>query len=133
MALVTGTSRGFVTRDEGRERVEKIVSLLEKAPRSHGAWSHYMNDATGETLPLFGLQDNGADILETSYLIQGLLTARQYFHGDDPREQALYRRITHLWESVEWDWFRDNDKSDFLYWHWSPQWGFQIHHPLIPP
>ena len=131
MALVTGTSRGFVTRDEGRERVEKIVSFLEKAPRYHGAWSHYMNDATGETLPLFGLQDNGADILETSYLIQGLLTARQYFHGDDPREQALYRRITHLWESVEWDWFRDNDKSDFLYWHWSPQWSFQIHHPLI--
>lgn len=131
MALVTGTSRGFVTRDEGRARVEKIVSFLETAPRYHGAWSHYMNDATGETLPLFGLQDNGADILETSYLIQGLLTARQYFRGGDPREQALYRRITHLWESVEWDWFRENDQSDFLYWHWSPQWSFQIHHPLI--
>jgi len=131
MALIAGTDRGFITRDQGRTRIEKIVTFLEKAPKYHGAWSHYMNDATGETMPLFGQLDNGADILETSYLIQGLLTARQYFGRDDPREKALYSRITRLWEGVEWDWYRQNDTSNFLYWHWSPQWGFQIHHPLI--
>ena len=131
MALVVGADRGFVTRDAARERVEKIVGFLELAPKYHGAWSHYMNDATGATMPLFGQLDNGADILETSYLIQGLLTARQYFNHDDAHEQALDRRITRLWEGVEWDWFRQTDTSPFLYWHWSPQWGFQIHHPLI--
>lgn len=131
MALIAGTDRGFITRDQGRERVEKIVSFLEKAPKYHGAWSRYMNDATGETMPLFGQLDNGADILESAYLIQGLLTARQYFGHDDPREQALAQRITRLWQGVEWDWYRENDQSPSLYWHWSPQWGFQIHHPLI--
>ena len=131
MALIAGTERGFVTRDQGRARVEKIISFLEKAPKYHGAWSHYMNDTTSETVPLFGQLDNGADILESAYLIQGLLTARQYFNRDTPSERALYRRITALWEGVEWDWFRENDQSPSLYWHWSPQWGFQIHHPLI--
>ena len=131
MAVIAGTDRGFVTRDQGRARLEKIVTFLEKAPKYHGAWSHYMNDTTGETMPLFGQLDNGADILETSYLIQGLLTARQYFNHDDPHERALAQRITKLWEGVEWDWFRENDQSAFLYWHWSPQWSFQIRHPLI--
>jgi len=64
-------------------------------------------------------------------MMQGLLTARQYFKGASTHEHDLYRRITALWEGVEWDWYRDNKGSDFIYWHWSPQWGFQIHHPLI--
>ena len=64
-------------------------------------------------------------------MMQGLLTARQYFQGPAVAERDLYRRITRLWETVEWDWYRENAQSDFLYWHWSPQWGFQIHHPLI--
>ena len=75
--------------------------------------------------------DNGGDLVETSFLMQGLLTARQYFKGPSAREQELFRRITGLWESVEWDWYRSDAKSDFLYWHWSAQWGWQIHHPLI--
>ena len=131
MALITGVDRHFITRDQGRERLEKIVRFLEKAPKYHGAWSHYMNDATGETMPLFGMLDNGGDIIETSFMIQGLLTARQYFAGTDRRERDLDRRITALWEAVEWDWYRDKPNSEFLYWHWSPQWGYQIHHPLI--
>jgi hypothetical protein len=131
MALVVGVDRGFVTRDQGVARLDKIVSFLERAPRYHGAWSHYMNDATGQTMPLFGMLDNGGDLVETSFMMQGLLTARQYFNGADPREQDLHWRITKLWEGVEWDWYRDTPDSDFLYWHWSPQWGFQIHHPLI--
>ena len=82
-------------------------------------------------MPVFGMYDNGGDLVETSFLMQGLLAARQYFHGSDPAEQSLYRRITGLWETVEWNWHRQNPTSDFLYWHWSPQWAFQIHHPLI--
>jgi hypothetical protein len=90
-----------------------------------------MNDQTGQTMALFGMYDNGGDMVETSYLMQGLLTARQYFHGTKPREQAIYRRITKLWEGVEWDWYKETEQSPFIYWHWSPQWGYQIHHPLI--
>jgi hypothetical protein len=130
-ALVAAVDRQFITRDQGLERLETIVSFLERAPRYHGAWSHYYNDETGETMPLFGMYDNGGDIIETSYVIQGLLTARGYFDRKEKREQSLRKRITALWEAVEWDWYRQLPDSPFLYWHWSPQWGFQIHHPLI--
>jgi len=75
--------------------------------------------------------DNGGDLVETSFLMEGLLAARQYFHGPSAAEQELYKRITHLWETVEWDWYRSDPKSDFIYWHWSREWGDQIHHPLI--
>ena len=131
MTLIVGTERGFITRQQGVERLTKIVNFLESAQRYHGAWSHYMDGGTGKTMPVFGTFDNGGDLVETSFLVQGLLAARQYFHGNSEPEQALYRRITQLWETVEWDWYRENQQSNFLYWHWSSQWAWQIHHPLI--
>jgi hypothetical protein len=130
-ALIVGVDRGFITRKEGVERLTKIVGFLEHAQRYHGVWSHFMDGSTGRTMPVFGMYDDGGDLVETSFLMEGLLAARQYFHGGTPEEEALYQRITKLWEGVEWDWYRENAKSDFLYWHWSPDWSWKIHHPLI--
>jgi hypothetical protein len=130
-ALVVGVDRGFITRSEGIERLTKIVGFLEHAQRYHGAWSHYMDGSTGRTMSVFGMFDNGGDLVETSFLMQGLLAARQYFHGDSSPEQDLFRRISQLWEAVDWDWYRGDLKSDFVYWHWSAEWAQQIHHPLI--
>jgi hypothetical protein len=129
--LIVGVDRGFITRAQGVERLTKIVDFLEHAQRYHGAWSHYMDGSTGKTMAVFGMFDNGGDLVETSFLMQGLLAARQYFRGETDPEKDLYRRISQLWESVEWDWYRDDPKSDFIYWHWSAEWGRQIHHPLI--
>jgi hypothetical protein len=131
MALMVGVDRGFITRAQGVERLTKIVNFLEHAQRYHGVWSHYMNGSTGQTMPVFGMFDDGGDLVETSFLVQGLLAARQYFQGSTEAEEALYRRITQLWESVEWDWYRETPKSENLYWHWSQRWSWQIHHPLI--
>ena len=130
-ALVAGVHRRIITREQGLRRLEKILSFLERAPRYHGAWSHYYDDETGATMPLFGMYDDGGDIIETSYVIQGLLTARGYFDGKQARERSLRERITALWEAVEWDWYRQTPDSTSMYWHWSPQWGFTIQHPLI--
>ncbi len=131
MALIVGVDRGFITREQGLQRLTRIVGFLAHAERYHGAWSHYMNGETGRTMPVFGMFDNGGDLVETSFLMQGLLAARQYFRGPGAGEQALYSGITGLWDSVEWDWYRETPSSDFLYWHWSPQWAWEIHHPLI--
>jgi hypothetical protein len=131
MALIVGADRGFITRTQAVERLTKIVNFLEHADRYHGVWSHFMNGSTGKTMPVFGMFDNGGDLVETSFLMEGLLAARQYFHGTDAAEQELYRRITGLWESVEWDWYRGDPHSDFLYWHWSAEWARQIHHTLV--
>jgi hypothetical protein len=130
-ALIVGVDRGFITRADGLGRIEKIVSFLETAQRYHGAWSHYMDGATGKTMPVFGMLDDGGDLVETSFLMQGLLAARQYFNGASERERGIYQRITSLWETVEWDWYRENPRNAYLYWHWSPDWRFAIHHPLI--
>jgi hypothetical protein len=130
-ALVVGVDRGFITRAQGIERLTKIVNFLEHAQRYHGAWSHFMNGGTGKTMPVFGMFDNGGDLVETSFLVQGLLAARQYFHGKSAAEEDLYQRISKLWEGVEWDWYRGDPKSDFIYWHWAAEWAEQIRHPLI--
>ena len=109
----------------------KIVDFLEHAQRYHGAWSHYMDGNTGRTMPVFGMFDNGGAPVETSFLREGLLAARQYFRGDSSPEKNLYQRISHLWETVKWDWYRGPEPGDFLYWHWSAEWGWQIQHLLV--
>ncbi len=130
-ALVVGVDRGFITRAQGIERLAKIVTFLEHAPRYHGAWSHFMDGSTGKTMAVFGMFENGGDLVETSFLMEGLLAARRYFQGSGADEQDLYRRITQLWQTVEWDWYRGPEHGDFLYWHWSPEWKWQIQHRLI--
>jgi exo beta-1,2-glucooligosaccharide sophorohydrolase (non-reducing end) len=129
--LMVGVDRGFITRAQGVERLTRIVDFLEHAQRYHGAWSHYMDGNTGKTMPVFGMFDNGGDLVETSFLMEGLLAARQYFRGNSDAERELYRRISRLWETVEWNWYRGPQPGDFLYWHWSAEWGWQIQHPLI--
>ena len=113
-ALIVGVDRGFITRTQGIERVARIVDFLEHAQRYHGAWSHYMDGNTGRTMPVFGMFDNGGDLVETSFLMEGLLTARQYFRGNSSAERNLYQRISQLWETVEWDWYRGPKREIFF-------------------
>ena len=126
MAMVVGVDRGFVTREQGVDRMLQITRFLERADRYHGAWPHFLSGKTGHTVALFGIYDDGADLVETSFLMEGLLTARQYFAGDDAPERELRDRITALWRGVEWDWFRATPQRDALYWHWSPDYAFHI-------
>jgi len=129
-ALIVGVERGFITRAQGIERLTRIVNFLEHAQRYHGAWSHFMDGNTGKTMPVFGMFENGGDLVETSFLMEGLLAARQYFRGNSDAERDLCRRISQLWETVEWDWYRGPEHADYLFWHWSAAWGWQIQHRL---
>ncbi|MCP9198478.1 hypothetical protein MKO06_01065 [Gramella sp. GC03-9] len=131
MALITGAERNFISRDQFVERMEKIVTFLEKAERFHGAYSHFIDGPTGQVEPFFGNKDNGADLVETSFLMQGLLTVRQYLSEEKPSENKLRERITKIWEGVEWDWFVQENSSDYLTWHWSPDQQWVIDHQLI--
>ncbi|HEU5185898.1 MAG TPA: glucoamylase family protein [Gemmatimonadaceae bacterium] len=131
LAILVGAERGFITRQAATERLLRIATFLEKADRFHGAWPHFLNGRTGKVIPLFGAHDNGADLVETAFLMQGLLTARQYFAGASEAERILRRKITALWEGIEWRWFRRTPDGPFLFWHWSPDHTWQIDHPLI--
>lgn len=119
MALIAGMERGFINKTEGLIRIQKIVTFLkDKAQRFHGAFPHWMNGASGAVIP-FSANDNGADLVETSLLMMGLITARQYFAGVGTLETNLRNDINNLWNAVEWNWFRQNSQN-VLYWHWSP-------------
>jgi len=142
MALIVGVERGFISRKQGLERLLKIVTFLEKAPRYHGVWSHFMDGHTGRTLPVFDMVDDGGDLVETAFLMEGLLTARQYFanhHGhetdghageNDSKGAELFSRITKLWEGVEWDWYKKSSQGEALFWHWSADFAWHISNRL---
>ena len=119
MAIPVGIERGFITREEGAERMLTIATFLdEKAERFHGAYSHWLDGTTGMAIA-FSAKDDGADLVETGFLIEGLLTVQQYFNKDNATESAIRQKITKIWEEVEWDWFLRSSNS--LYWHWSPK------------
>src|SRR5215203_3519029 len=120
MALLVGIERGFITREQGVERFERIVDFLERADRFHGAWPHWWNGETGKVKP-FSRKDDGGDLVETSFMIQGLLCVRQYFHKGNQREKVLADRIDKLWREVDFNWYRNG--KNVLYWHWSPNYG----------
>lgn len=128
MAIIVGAERGFITYDEALTRTKKIVDFLATVPRFKGAFSHWMNGATGAVIP-FSPLDNGGDLVETSFLIQGLLTARQYYAGNSDEEVELRTKITQLWEEVNWNWYR-RQVGNVLYWHWSPNNEFAINLPI---
>ena len=128
MAIPVAVSRNFITRTEGVARVQKIVSFLKNTTNFHGAFSHWMNGTTGAVIP-FAANDNGADLVETSYMMMGLLTARQFFNGADVGETSLRNDINGLWNAVEWDWFRQNGKK-VLYWNWSPNYDWAVNVPI---
>lgn len=129
MSIVVGVHRNFISRQEALTRMQRIVDFLKnKAQRFHGAFPHWMNGSTGAVQP-FSAKDNGADLVETSLLFQGLLTARQFFDGAGAAETTLRNDINILWNNVEWDWFRRGNE-DVLYWHWSPQYNWDINLPI---
>jgi hypothetical protein len=128
MAILVGIERGFITRSEGEQRLTKLVDWLSKADRFHGAWPHWMYGETGKVKP-FSKNDNGGDLVETAFLVQGLLCARQYFKDGNAQEQALAQKMDTLWREVEWDWYR-NDQKNVLYWHWSPDKAWTMNFPL---
>ncbi len=129
MAIIVGMERNFISDQQGVDRLERIVEFLEEADRFHGAWSHWINGETGETKP-FSQKDDGGDLVETSFLVQGLLTARQYLRQDGGNdEQILAAKIDTLWREIEWDWYTKGGE-DVLYWHWSPNYGWEMDFPL---
>lgn len=128
MSILVGIENGYITRTEGVNRIIKIISFLQFAERFRGVYAHWMNGKTGKAIA-FSQFDNGGDLVETAFLMQGLLSARQFFDADNPSEKAIREIITKLYEDVEWDFYSRNN-SGVLYWHWSPNFAWQMNFPL---
>lgn len=128
MALIVGVERGWLPRDTVAKHLLKMVKFLAKADSYHGVFPHWINGSTGKTIP-FSRKDDGADLVETSYLFQGLLCVRQYFNADNHTERELRNRINWLWNDIEWNW-HTRGGQEVLYWHWSPNNGWSMNFPV---
>ncbi len=128
MTIPVAIERGFISRQQGVDRLETIVNFLQQADRFHGVWPHWMNGNTGDVVP-FSEQDNGGDLVETSFMIQGLLTVRQYLNPANAQEAAIIQTINQLWREVEWDWYTKGGEN-VLYWHWSPNYEWAMNHQI---
>ncbi|WP_114749501.1 glucoamylase family protein [Pleomorphovibrio marinus] len=127
MAILVGIERGFISKEEGVERLNKIVEFLEKADKFHGAFPHWWHGETGKVKP-FSEKDDGGDLVETAFMVQGLLTVRQYLRDGDEEEKALANRIDDLWKAVDFNFYRN--ERDVLLWHWSPNYGWEMNHEV---
>jgi hypothetical protein len=131
MAILAGDQRGFITRTQALDRLTTLINFLSdttKVQRYHGAFAHWLNGSTGATIP-FSALDNGGDIVETSYLLQGMLCARQYFNSTtDAGEISLRDKINTIWQQVDWNWYRR--QTNILYWNWSPDHDFAVNVPV---
>lgn len=127
MSIVAAVSRNYVSRSEAVARLNTIADFLATADRFHGAWPHWIDGNTGHVKP-FGTKDNGGDLVETSFLCQGMICVREYFKNGSSEEQALAQKFDNLWKGVDWDWYRNN--QNVLYWHWSPSYAWEMDFPL---
>lgn len=123
MGILVGIERGFVTREQATERLAGILAFLETADRFHGAWPHWLDGTNGSVRP-FSEKDNGGDLVETAFLAQGLICIKEYFKDGSDQEKALAEKADSLWKGVEWNWY--TQEKNVLYWHWSPNFGFEI-------
>ena len=123
MALIVGMERNYISRSQGIARLNKILNFLETCDRFHGAWPHWLDGNTGNTIP-FGLKDDGGDLVETAFMLEGLLTIRQTLDSATSAEKDLINRINTLFNAVEFDWYTRG--QDVLYWHWSPVYNWDM-------
>ena len=128
MSILVGVERGFISRSEAVKRLTHITDFLQKADRFKGAYSHWINGETGKMVP-FGKKDNGGDLVETSFLMQGIICVREYFKNGNPEEKKLAKNCDELWRGVQWNWFTKGGEK-VLYWHWSPQYNWEMNFPL---
>ena len=125
MALIAGAERGYAPRAAVAGRVRGILAFFATKPVSyHGAFAHWVNGSSGASIPFDDPTDPAGDIVETSYLMQGLLAARQYFDGADTTETRIRELATQLWHAVDWDAYRPASPGNAVYWLWSPLTGF---------
>ena len=127
MAILVGIERGFIKREEGVKRLETILNFLEAADRFHGVWPHWWDGTTGKVKP-FSRYDDGGDLVETSFMLQGLLCVRQYFKNGNKQEKSIAARADQLWKEVDFNFYRN--QQNVLYWHWSPNHAWKMNFPV---
>lgn len=127
MSIIASIDRGYVSKADGVKRLNQIMDFLGKADRFHGAWSHWISPE-GKVIP-FGKKDNGGDLVETSFVAQGLVCVYEYYKNGNAEEKAVAQKANELWKGIDFNWYR-NGGQNVLYWHWSPEYQWEMNFPV---
>lgn len=117
MALLVGSERTWITRQQAVERTLKIVRFLNKAERFKGMWSHWYNpDGTAHA---FGNQVKTGDVIESAFMMAGLLAASEYYNNSSAAETEIRNTIGSFWNTMDWRFYAGQGNA--LQWLWYSQ------------
>jgi len=112
-SLCIGDRRGYRTSPETLDRVRKTLRFLANTlPNEHGFFFHFVHMETGQRWERCELSS-----IDTSILLCGVLTARQYFADQEVKDLA-----TRIYERVDWHWMLNGGSTFSMGWH--PESGF---------
>jgi hypothetical protein len=112
-ALCIGDSRGYVSHAEARGRALNAMRFLwEKMPTHRGFFYHWANVNTGDRL-----WDSEVSSIDTSILLCGVLTCREYFQHSEISALA-----SEIFNRVDWTWLSEDTR--ILPHGWTPEGGF---------
>ncbi len=114
MSLLVGAERGWITREEAAEQVSRMIQFLMRADRYRGAWSHWYK--LDGRYAAFGDQKAAGDIVESAFMVAGLLAASEYFDRDIAVESKIRSDVEQLWNTIEWSGYTNDEQT--LYWIW---------------
>lgn len=129
MSIIVMADRGWVSRDQAASRVKTILVALDMVPRYRGAFPHFLNVNDLQAVPLLPM-DDGADLVETALLAQGLICIRQYFNSGSATEAEIRQHVDRIISTIEWSGFVRPGARPSLFWHWSPKHGWSLNVPI---
>gem|GEM_PF-352764 len=114
-AFCIAADHRWISQEMARERVLAALRYFYyRAPQEHGWFYHYLDSVTGQRR-----WNSEVSSIDTSLLLAGVLTAREYF-GNDPE---IVQLATGIYDRVDFPWMMDGSETYFSH-GWTPRGGF---------
>ena len=128
-AYPIGVERGWITREQARERTLTTLRFLWNAPQGPGTtgvtgykgfFYHFLDMQTG-----LRFQRVELSTIDTTLLLGGVLVCKEYFGGSDAGESEIRALADSLYYRVDWQWAMDGGETMSMGWH--PETGLPNH------
>ena len=122
-----GVERGYITREQARERVLLTLRFLESAPQGgradgmtgyHGFFYHFLDLHSGARYA------NWVELssVDTTLLLGGVLFCQSYFDADNAEEAEIRKLADTIYKRVEWPWMQA--RPPLISMGWVPKQGY---------
>src|SRR5687768_71410 len=129
-AYAVGVERGWVSRSDAVDRTLTTLRFFWNAPQGpaasgttghNGFFYHFLDMNTGHRFERVELST-----IDTGLLMMGVLSAAEYYRGDDPREAEIRALADSLYRRVDWAWAA-TPRPPRISMGWHPESGFIPH------